>query len=251
MVGSRFGRLQVVEKVESVKGNSMWAALCDCGRRVVVRESSLRRGDTKSCGCYRNEVLTKKPTIDLLGERFFRLTVVKRVVNPHKSGATWLCKCDCGNDHITTGLNLRRGQVKSCGCLAKENKFRSFTKSALPAGQAAKNYVLSRYKTAAKVRKLVWALDKETFFALIQERCHYCGSTPSQTLPANLRKRATCEGFQYTGVDRKDNSQGYTSLNVVPCCTECNRLKRELPYTTFIGYLDRVVEFRTRVGSVK
>jgi len=242
MIGKRFGRLLVVESAEPRKGNSMWVVICDCGRKVVVRGSSLRRGDTKSCGCYRNEILTGKPSIELLGKKFFRLTVIKKVDNPQKSGTAWLCKCECGNEHTATGINLRRGQVRSCGCWARENN--SFKKSALPRGEAAKNYVLSRYKTAAKARKLKWDIDKELFFSLIQERCHYCGRVPSQVLPVHLRKRATCENFQYTGVDRMNNSQGYISSNVVSCCTECNRLKRELPYTTFIDYLDRVAIFR-------
>jgi hypothetical protein len=31
--------------------------------------------------------------------------------------AVWLCQCDCGNFHKTTGDLLRSGHTKSCGCL--------------------------------------------------------------------------------------------------------------------------------------
>lgn len=32
----------------------------------------------------------------------------------------WKCKCDCGNEHVVSGGNLKSGDVKSCGCLAHE-----------------------------------------------------------------------------------------------------------------------------------
>lgn len=53
--------------------------------------------------------------IDLTGQRFGRLTVIER--SDSKNGrATWLCKCDCGNTKVISGVDLRRGTIKSCGC---------------------------------------------------------------------------------------------------------------------------------------
>lgn len=34
--------------------------------------------------------------------------------------ATWLCLCDCGNQHICRGRVLRLGTTVSCGCLNQE-----------------------------------------------------------------------------------------------------------------------------------
>lgn len=57
---------------------------------------------------------------DLTGQRFGKLTVVKRVENKIVSNsnqyAQWLCKCDCGNEIVATGVYLRTGNIKSCGC---------------------------------------------------------------------------------------------------------------------------------------
>ena len=57
--------------------------------------------------------------IDLVGERYGRLTVVEfeRIQN-HKS--YWKCVCDCGLTVIASGNNLRSGNTKSCGCLHRE-----------------------------------------------------------------------------------------------------------------------------------
>lgn len=56
MANQRFGRLLVVERADNDKyGNAMWLCKCDCGKTVVVKGQSLRRGDTLSCGCYHED----------------------------------------------------------------------------------------------------------------------------------------------------------------------------------------------------
>ena len=57
--------------------------------------------------------------IDMKGLRFGRLTVIDRVENK-RGQARWLCKCDCGNEIITLGYSLRRGDTTSCGCYHAE-----------------------------------------------------------------------------------------------------------------------------------
>lgn len=57
---------------------------------------------------------------DLTGEKFGKLTVVKRVTNETKNGVFWLCKCDCGNESVVKASNLRSGSTKSCGCIRKK-----------------------------------------------------------------------------------------------------------------------------------
>lgn len=54
--GQRFGRLVVLGKGKSTeRGEARWICLCDCGAETLVRGHCLRRGDTKSCGCFRRE----------------------------------------------------------------------------------------------------------------------------------------------------------------------------------------------------
>jgi hypothetical protein len=53
MLGRRYGRLVVIERVENDRhNNASWRCLCDCGQTVRVLGASLRRGNTRSCGCY-------------------------------------------------------------------------------------------------------------------------------------------------------------------------------------------------------
>lgn len=61
---------------------------------------------------------------DLTGKRFGRLVVIERAedhIQPNgKHQIQWLCKCDCGNEVVVRGSNLKNGNSKSCGCLQKD-----------------------------------------------------------------------------------------------------------------------------------
>lgn len=61
---------------------------------------------------------------DLTGQKFGRLTVIKRIIdkeNEVKSHTTfWECRCDCGNTIVVRASNLKNGNTMSCGCYHKE-----------------------------------------------------------------------------------------------------------------------------------
>ena len=65
--------------------------------------------------------------IDLTGNRFGRLLVLRRLENIPKV-PKWICLCDCGNETVVFGVSLRQGHTKSCGCLQKDSaKFKNQT----------------------------------------------------------------------------------------------------------------------------
>ena len=72
------------------------------------------------------------------------------------------------------------------------------------------------YKRGAKTRGHCWELEYEHFEWLLRQPCEYCG--------------VLCAG----GIDRKDNEQGYTLENAVPCDEMCNRMKLDWTCEAFI-----------------
>src|SRR5690242_9916571 len=56
--------------------------------------------------------------IDMTGDVYGRLTVLERVAGK------WRCLCECGNETTVGRTELRRGNTKSCGCGAVENRAR-------------------------------------------------------------------------------------------------------------------------------
>lgn len=83
---------------------------------------SIRQGvQTLWVGCFKLIMRKRK---NVIGNRYGRLVVIKEV-NPHvliskKHRRKVVCKCDCGKSKTFLLENIRNGNTKSCGCLAKE-----------------------------------------------------------------------------------------------------------------------------------
>lgn len=61
MEGKRFGRWIVVS-LDSVRDHSaFWLCRCDCGMEKVVNGSTLRKGQSQSCGCYSRDSMRENP----------------------------------------------------------------------------------------------------------------------------------------------------------------------------------------------
>jgi hypothetical protein len=63
ITGQKFNRLTVIcrDGVTS-DGKAAWLCVCECGNIITVNGKYLRTGHTKSCGCYRNELSSKRTT---------------------------------------------------------------------------------------------------------------------------------------------------------------------------------------------
>jgi hypothetical protein len=65
--------------------------------------------------------------IDLTGQRFGRLTAVRRLGPAPKGGRVqWVCRCACGGETIACSGRLRSGAKRSCGCLQDEKQARYY-----------------------------------------------------------------------------------------------------------------------------
>lgn len=70
--------------------------------------------------------LKKGFVIDKTGLVFGRLMVIEQA--PSRGKTSWLCQCICKKLRIVSGSNLVSGQVRSCGCIKKEqNESRCLT----------------------------------------------------------------------------------------------------------------------------
>ncbi len=117
LTGRRFGKLLVLGRAErDSRGRTRYLCKCDCGNETIVQSSYLKLGDTKSCGCLKHQVNWRFD--NLTGQTFGKLYVVKRVENDAQGTVQYLCRCECGNEKIVRANHLKRGAVRSCGCLA-------------------------------------------------------------------------------------------------------------------------------------
>ena len=81
-------------------------------------------------------------------------------------------------------------------------------------------------------RGLAWELSPSDFAALRASACVYCGE-PGDTV----------------GVDRVDNDSGYTKLNAVPCCTDCNRMKWAHSREAFLARVRKIAAHAGAAGE--
>lgn len=86
-----------------------------------------------------------------------------------------------------------------------------------------------KYKHEATRSGRRWELSEEMAEEIMRMPCHYCGYA----------------GDPFVGIDRKDNTCGYTPENILPACTMCNWAKSTHLYEHFMAWLERVAGFVT------
>jgi len=65
--------------------------------------------------------------LDLTGQRFGRLTVLKEAGRTKWKQIIWHCLCDCGNYKNIVSFSLKNGDSKSCSCFSREEAARRET----------------------------------------------------------------------------------------------------------------------------
>lgn len=67
--------------------------------------------------------------VDLTGQKFGKLKVLGQAGKDKWGNFRWLCRCECGQEKIICGTDLKSGKTKSCGCLRKEVTIKRSTKN--------------------------------------------------------------------------------------------------------------------------
>lgn len=173
--------------------------------------------------------------IDLTGQKFSRLTVIKRDTETESKGVKWICKCDCGNITSVASCHLRNGHTKSCGCYNVEKT----TERCIARGNkeySKYNALYSHYKKNAQRRNIPFNLTIDEVKHIIHKPCYYCGTDESNVFS---RKEKDYE-IKHNGMDRINPLKGYEIDNVVPCCKTCNFAKHIMTQREFYDWIQRV-----------
>lgn len=178
---------------------------------------------------------------EMAGLRFGRLIVIDYShINPSNRRIMWKCICDCGNEKIADGVYLRNGKVKSCGCLVGEYLANLTRKE-----DSGFKLLLRQYKSSAKARGYDFDLSEDTFKKLTSGDCFYCGDKPKKVSV----KLSEYGKYIFNGIDRLENSLGYSETNCVTCCEDCNFLKRTLNVDKFLNLVSKI--YKNRFGEIK
>ena len=220
--------------------------------------------------------------IDMTGNRYGKLTVIKRDTGNDNPNVHWLCKCDCGNIKSINGSNLRHGRIKSCGCIYHPykdnmigNRFGQFIVLS-EHGKAKDGHTQYLCRCECGTEKIIagnllvtgktkscgcsrrTGSVKHMIYHAVQrhtENRNLCFELTEQQVmdivfcncfycgcEGSNTIRNTYEEIKWNGLDRIDSSKGYTIDNVVPCCKYCNQAKNNLTQDEFYDWIKRVVK---------
>ena len=88
----RFGRLVAIHLTEKRGKHNAWLCRCDCGKLVTVLVCNLITGNTKSCGCWKRELVSEqfsthkdaRPTVGKVRLYQIWCGIMSRCYNPHR-----------------------------------------------------------------------------------------------------------------------------------------------------------------------
>lgn len=129
--GNIYGKLTVLKRNGSIRGQAAWLCQCSCGNFTTVPGAALRNGNTKSCGCQKYSGFNgggQTPSIKI-GDRFGKLTIIEDMglrpyYNTGKNRRWYKCKCECGNIVEGWGNAIKSGIKSSCGCLSSKGELK-------------------------------------------------------------------------------------------------------------------------------
>lgn len=161
----------------------------------------------------------------------------------------WNCRCICGNISKVRVGNLTSGISRSCGCLQKERSLKSrriyYDSITIERrARSATKRLIGRMKRVARERNYTWEIPDKDAEKLMQEPCYLCGVCGGNYLMmkgSHAQNDVVYGKFTYNGLDRVDNSQGYVSGNVRPCCGRCNEIKMSSSLTELIDHCRMLV----------
>lgn len=152
-------------------------------------------------------------TIDLMGKKFGRLTVIEYIGIKKWEQAFWRCLCICGKTIETSGSTLRRGQVKSCGCLQKEwGRIAGKYYHSIKHGDSKKGKISKLY--------YVWLSMKQRCLNIRDSSYKYYGAKGISLYKKwkndyfNFKSWAISNGYKSgLSIDRINNKLGYSPKN--------------------------------------
>jgi hypothetical protein len=122
--------------------------------------------------------------VDLKGQTFDLLKVVRRVEDVKPGRPMWECECACGNTVVVSSTNLtRKGGTRSCGCLRHQSPPTLIDLT----GQTFDKLKVLYRDTTIEDSKAWWVCQCE---------CGNIVSVPSDSLRSKKRKSCGCAQFE-------------------------------------------------------
>lgn len=216
IIGQKFGKLKIINEVDRGNYSSRRVnCLCECNNIREFSLSTLRRkmNPVTHCGCSP----ATKPFKDITGQKFNKLTAVRRV--SHEAGRSmWLFHCDCGGEKIValTAIEFSSLSCPSCNHNIAGQKFGMLT-------------AIKRAKMVKREYRWLFRCDcgveKEYYFQNVFKRQNAnCGCLDQQLLDIKRQSSLLGKRFGKLVVVRQTDSQTRTGRPFWECICDCGEL---------------------------
>jgi hypothetical protein len=127
--------------------------------------------------------------------------------------------------------NWMKGSLDSATFIKRIQHIHSFTKNNGNTRHPecfpdAKCISYASYRSRAEKKELEFVITNDEYKSIIQQDCNLCGKKTTET--------------NINGVDRIDNTVGYTVENCKACCKECNHMKNNFALDVLMGKIERI-----------
>jgi hypothetical protein len=180
--------------------------------------------------------------VNLLGQRFGLLIVIKEEPPTPRGHSSWLCQCDCGNQVVRTSTSMKRSQFSSCGCWHREGIDNPLFRGV---GEISGSWfwnIIYRSASGRKSRKGIekkLEIDTEFIWNLFIEQNRKCVLSGIElTFPKSNKKEDLKKST--ASLDRIDSSKGYTKDNVQWVHKDINKMKNIFSQEYFIEFCKKV-----------
>ena len=154
--------------------------------------------------CKLEATVSKK--IDLRGQPFGKLTVLRENGRDKHNNVLWLCRCECGNEVTVLGSSLRSEKTTSCGCYRRERVAESNTTHGM-----CKTHLYSVWKEMLKRAGVTKGASEKNKHNYQDRGITVCDEW---LVFENFRDWALSHGYSDDlEIDRIDNDKGYCPEN--------------------------------------
>jgi hypothetical protein len=177
--------------------------------------------------------------VDLLGKRFGKLVVLRKLSSNRGGSILWECACDCGRiyEASTRHLNRKNNTVRSCGCDQYQSGFRhrQWTGHGEISGHWWSAHVKHSANSPAR-KSCELSITKEYAMNLFLEQDKKCYFTGELLQINNLCAENTAS------IDRIDNTLGYIPGNIRWVHKTINMMKRIYSDEYFVEWCTKVAK---------
>lgn len=180
---------------------------------------------------------------NLLGNVYNGSKIIEEILTSNKfEPISYKIKCKCNTIYQvrrdTLRKNVNKGiKIQCLSCSRKELALSNIE----DVKENQRFTFFKQYIKNAIERNYIFELSFDEFLNIINKNCYYCNDEKS-----HHRHRST-KSIENNGIDRLDNSQGYTVENSVPCCSMCNRMKSIYSEESFLKQIEKIYNFKNTI----